>query len=1581
MTVHWQSTKSTGRRAGQGHAIGLLAVFSGIVPPDIVPEVAFPIPHLDTCYGHWVVIFGRCYGRGAEACEVRARPRAAEYSQCANFGPTAVDSPGVQIASVMRFRWIWRWCLVAVVVVTVESFADDGAVERDRSRLDQLTIDELVDLLDNATRSEPLMPAWEWPEMAALQRKMANLPATEAVDSLVYLYSRVRHGIEDIVRQTAVAVLDQSPTVDTNRLLSLATIVWDRLGRDHQTWPLVQHVASTMIPVVATLNVAQINQLLSLIAGGGPMLSQQLMEVMLSDLSSFTNKTSCLIDILSHLFYSVDIGDTYPLLDVAAPILSASVSSLTAKDVVRTANLYAEATARGPAPSSFSGAYIGAWAFITTIFPDAARQVVAPQPISGNLSNLFDAILRRALSTRNVFSVDDIATLSKWFRRAGLESAAALLRDRVAPCNHATIDELVDMLLSESALDSVLPARERPEMIALQRRMANLSTTEAIDHLVWITKSLVSGGTEDIVRQTAVAALHPSANVDADRLIKLATVIAENPGSDIYTIMSLWQSLVASTLIPAVPMLTELQLQRLYRLIQRVSPSLSHQIMEVVLSDMSPFANKTNCLIDTLALVVENVDPAAVYPLFDAAAPILTRDSESLTEQKVAQTAYLYARAGVGPSVPPGTPATTDEYWADLSAIFPNLPRQIASGRQQMTNNTAGLFDAILHRALSASFGFRIVDIARLLISFRRARLDSASALLRDRFAPTVRSSLPSDVTTLCMLIISFRDEPDTLDVERDCHNDIRRVAFQRLVMSHTLPSIAEHPLILSAVEFAFSPRLPTIVPEVTGFRSSDIEYRSCQGTARVIALFVRHRHAAPFDFVQDVVIRMLTSSLWSDVHLFELVDALVILAESGADSTMLYDAFTVVLFRHIDDIDPVSTSRVLWAFALADLPRYAIGFLPRLTNVTLDALSPHMMTGLNSWRMSMPDDEYAGIIKGCPDAVADLFDRCLDWVRDQPLENDLGRRCPRTGHVIDSVGDDGATAIVIYKSRPIDIVARLRHRSLARHGWTVKGFVGSQASKCLAITDNMDALQIATRRGDVAQVTSLLRRRPSIVSYEKPRWTPMHTLAQSGRGDITSLIDALSSYFRLCAGTLDGQTPFDVAQVSNNEHVTQALGHKRASCRGRAPRFHVRPDVQPFTGIPVLSLYTGGSSSEEPLIVFARSNAPVTSRMESVLHVVVRYEADLGTIGGTVDQLVADGVSVTLHDADGRTVLHEVARRGYSDDLVELLLGHGAAINAEDYQGQTPLHLAADNGRAEIVRCLLDQGADIDAADRQGRTALHLAAESGRNEAIDVLIRRGANDTAVDSRGRRPIDVALDPDTRATLSNAIRDRRSLPRRVDDVAVTPDDEEARSQQRDDDPSPPLPSIVDTGRPPEPVQSADTGALFASANATDAKLSRIVQWSNWAQYVAIGGSLRVLAASAKARYRPSRPTSSTPRRQDAVLTSASLVAGLAVGVAASRIRLHLLSSTGPGLAQQHSPDQRPRTTPVPWGAIVVGTVVLLIICIFIYRLQADDITCPDMCCLGQICIAWYRFRVMIGRPPRSRACRTLPNAQQ
>ncbi len=105
--------------------------------------------------------------------------------------------------------------------------------------------------------------------------------------------------------------------------------------------------------------------------------------------------------------------------------------------------------------------------------------------------------------------------------------------------------------------------------------------------------------------------------------------------------------------------------------------------------------------------------------------------------------------------------------------------------------------------------------------------------------------------------------------------------------------------------------------------------------------------------------------------------------------------------------------------------------------------------------------------------------------------------------------------------------------------------------------------------------------------------------------------------------------------------------------------------------------------------------------------------------------------------DSNGDSLLHYVARNGYSELLPVLKELKATVESLTNHRGQAPLHLAAMYGHDEMVAELLKEYPGlINTQDKYGNTALHYAAINGSIETIKKLAFAGADPYILNKAG-----------------------------------------------------------------------------------------------------------------------------------------------------------------------------------------------------------------------------------------------------
>ncbi|EQC31179.1 hypothetical protein SDRG_11105 [Saprolegnia diclina VS20] len=274
------------------------------------------------------------------------------------------------------------------------------------------------------------------------------------------------------------------------------------------------------------------------------------------------------------------------------------------------------------------------------------------------------------------------------------------------------------------------------------------------------------------------------------------------------------------------------------------------------------------------------------------------------------------------------------------------------------------------------------------------------------------------------------------------------------------------------------------------------------------------------------------------------------------------------------------------------------------------------------------------------------------------------------------------------------------------------------------------DALVVAASKGSLDDVRRLLRA-GSNVNGVHGGTTPLWAAAAKGHLSVVQLLlEASADPF--CAN-VDHELPRDVAKQHGHTAVVAQLAATTTAL------------VRLFEAIVNDEVATVQQRLREkvPLNVRYRSlymNLPLCKH-ETDKYVLTEDDGDAEPADGvTVLHIVAAKgyeamlrmllaeATIDIHQADNydRTPLHEAASAGTTTIATKLLLA-GARVDALNRFGETPQHFAATAGHEETLRFLLTAGADVNARSKDGTSLLHGAASNGHASIIHVLLAHGA--------------------------------------------------------------------------------------------------------------------------------------------------------------------------------------------------------------------------------------------------------------
>jgi uncharacterized protein len=216
-------------------------------------------------------------------------------------------------------------------------------------------------------------------------------------------------------------------------------------------------------------------------------------------------------------------------------------------------------------------------------------------------------------------------------------------------------------------------------------------------------------------------------------------------------------------------------------------------------------------------------------------------------------------------------------------------------------------------------------------------------------------------------------------------------------------------------------------------------------------------------------------------------------------------------------------------------------------------------------------------------------------------------------------------------------------------------------------MSDRLEALAAAVRKGDASAVEALLDADPSLVNARRPDGSSFPLFAvYAGHSRLVEI-------FRERGSVLD---IFESTAVGDSVAVRAYLAKDPASANAFSP-----------DGFPVLGL----------ALFFGH---PALARL-----------------------LLDSGADPSAASTNAMKVapLHAATSRGDAA-MVKTLLEKGARVDGRQQGGWTALHNAAAQGNVAIVRLLRAAGAELSSRTDDGKTAADLAAERGHAELAETL-------------------------------------------------------------------------------------------------------------------------------------------------------------------------------------------------------------------------------------------------------------------
>lgn len=116
---------------------------------------------------------------------------------------------------------------------------------------------------------------------------------------------------------------------------------------------------------------------------------------------------------------------------------------------------------------------------------------------------------------------------------------------------------------------------------------------------------------------------------------------------------------------------------------------------------------------------------------------------------------------------------------------------------------------------------------------------------------------------------------------------------------------------------------------------------------------------------------------------------------------------------------------------------------------------------------------------------------------------------------------------------------------------------------------------------------------------------------------------------------------------------------------------------------------------------------------------------------------------TVTLINAQQKTTIFDIARKGTLEQLKKMHVADANIINRINKEGYAPLTLACYYNNNEVAKYLIEHSEDIDSKSGYG-TPLMAATVKKNKELIELLLKKGADPNKTDENGSTALHYAV---------------------------------------------------------------------------------------------------------------------------------------------------------------------------------------------------------------------------------------------
>lgn len=282
------------------------------------------------------------------------------------------------------------------------------------------------------------------------------------------------------------------------------------------------------------------------------------------------------------------------------------------------------------------------------------------------------------------------------------------------------------------------------------------------------------------------------------------------------------------------------------------------------------------------------------------------------------------------------------------------------------------------------------------------------------------------------------------------------------------------------------------------------------------------------------------------------------------------------------------------------------------------------------------------------------------------------------------------------------------------------------------------DELIGAAYKGEIEEVTELLRAGVDVNCTDKHEETPLMASARYGRLEIAKILIQSGAKINQ-QKKKNGYTALITASI------TDANKEKKPTMVKFLIKSKANIELQTHDGVTALmaasisSSTFGDEGSLESMKILIQAGAKLDNQSidgsTALFHAVNCPEA--------VQLLIEAGANVNQIKKNGITSLMEALNyRGYSSnsETIDLLIKAGANIEFQNNLGITALMIARDENDA---MALISAGAKLNVQSKSGKTALLWAVEKEQEGKVKALIKAGANLNLTDYDGVSALQLA----------------------------------------------------------------------------------------------------------------------------------------------------------------------------------------------------------------------------------------------